>query len=218
MKTRDSQIQFIRIIAAVCMLFPLLARADDITRSVQEALRTRKLYYGEVDGIRGSETTEAVRRFQEKKGFDPTGTLDVMTLRALGLLPQVGLHSLGSERVEQSRDFVDRYLHACQSDSLDAELMFYADRVDYMDDGVQRKADLKTEFASYRQSWPDRRFKLIHCVASPSPSNPDEMIVTFRYRFDVRGDGQERNGMEDLNIVIRSISGELKIVSIREFQ
>jgi len=200
------------------MLIPLLARADDITRSVQEALRTRKFYYGEVDGVQGSETTEAVRRFQEKKGFDPTGALDETTLRALGLLPHVGLDASGSERVEQSRDFVDRYLHACQSGSLAAELTFYADRVDYMAEGVQRKADLKTELASYRQSWPERRFELIHCVASPSPSNPDEMIVTFRYQFDVRGDDHKRKGMEDLNIIIRSINGELKIVSIREFQ
>ncbi len=43
------------------------------------------------------------------------------------------------------------------------------------------------------------------------------MIVTFRYRFHVRGGGHERKGTEDLNMTIRSINGELKIVSIREF-
>ena len=209
--------QFIRI-AVVCMLLPFLASADDVTRSVQEALRSRKLYYGEVDGVQGAETTEAVRRFQEKRGFDPTGALDETTLRALGVLPHAGLEAPGSERVEQSRDFVDRYLHACQSGSLAAELTFYAERVDYMAEGVQRKADLKGALAQYRESWPERHFELMHCVASPSPSDPDEMIATFRYKFDVRGGGHDRKGVEDLNVVIRAVGGELKIISIKEFQ
>ena len=207
-------IRWIFIIASLFLLSPGV-RADDITRVVQEALRTRKFYYGDVDGRQGPETTEAIRRFQEKKGFDPTGTADETTLRALGLLPHASLNASGSERVEQCRDFIDRYLHACQAGDLAAELAFYADRVDYMDEGAERKAVLQVELASYRQNWPERRFKLVHCVASPNPSNRDETIATFRYQFDVRGDGGERKGVEDLNVTIRLIGGELRIVSMR---
>ncbi len=208
-----------RIALLFACLMPLMsgARADDLTRAVQEALRTRELYYGDVDGASGPETTEAVRRFQEKKGLDPTGTLDEATLRALELLPRSGAHAPGSERVEQCRDFIGRYLHACQAGDLAAEMGFYADRVDYMDEGPVTRADLQADLAAYRRNWPDRSFKLVHCVASPSPGDPDEMIATFRYEFDVRGDGHERKGMEDLNVVIRGVGGELKIVSMRQF-
>ncbi len=157
------------LLIAVLGLLPLPARADDITRAAQEALRTRKLYYGDVDGMQGSETTEAIRRFQEKKGFDPTGTLDETTLRALGLPPRAGLDVAGSNLVEQSRDFINRYLHACQSGSLAAELAFYADRVDYMAEGVERKAGIETELASYRESWPDRHFELNPLRRLPQP-------------------------------------------------
>jgi hypothetical protein len=193
------------------------ARADDLTRAAQEALRTRQLYYGEVDGIETAETTEAVRRFQEKKGFDPTGLLDETTLRALGLAPHAGPDAPGSERLEQSRDFILRYLHACQGGDLGAELAFYVGHVDYMGEGAEDKAGVEAELAAYRRNWPERRFKLLDCVASPNPANPDEIIATFRYRYNVRGDGSEREGIEDLNLILRSIGRELKIISIRAF-
>jgi hypothetical protein len=200
---------------AALLLAPA-ANADDMIRAVQEALRTRQFYYGEVNGVPSPETAEALRRFQEKKGFDPTGLPDEATMRALGLLPHAGPDAPAAERIEQSRDFIDRYLHACQSGDLAAELAFYADRVDYLADGPEPKAALRTELAAYRRNWPERTLTLLHCVASPSPAKIDEMIATFRYRFDVRGGGHEREGVEDLNVVIRSFGGTLKIVSIRE--
>ncbi len=209
-------IRRILLIASFLLLPPLL-RADSLTRAAQEALRARQLYYGEVDGIETSETMEAVRRFQAKKGFDPTGMLDEDTLRALGLAPHAGLDSPGSERIEQSRDFILRYLHACQSGDLGAELAFYAGHVDYMGEGAESKAAIEAGLASYRQNWPERRFKLLHCVASPDPADPDQIIATFRYQYSVRGDGRGHEGIEDLNAVIRSIGGELKIISIRAF-
>jgi hypothetical protein len=203
------------LLIASLLLLPRLARADELTGAVQEALRTRKLYFGDIDGVQSPETTEALRRFQEKKGLDPTGALDETTLRALGLLPHPGLDAPGSGRIEQCRDFIDRYLHACQANDPAAELAFYAGRLDYMSEGAQAKASLQPELASYRQNWPERHFKLLHCVSSPNPSDSDEIIATFRYQFDVLGGGRERKGIEDLNVTIRSIHGELKIVSIR---
>ncbi len=211
--------RIILLIACLLGVLPLArpARADDLTRAVQEALRTRELYYGDVNGAPGGETTEALRRFQAKKGLDPTGALDEATLRALGLLPPAGADAPGAERVDQCRDFIGRYLHACGEGDLGAELGFFADKVDYMDDGGLDKAALQADLAAYRRNWPERAFKLVHCVASPMPSNADELIATFRYQFDVRGGGHERKGIEDLNIVIRVAGGALKIISMREF-
>jgi hypothetical protein len=192
-------------------------RADELTRKVQEALRTRELYYGEVDGVRNPETSEAVRRFQEKKGIDPTGALDDATLHALGLLPPAASPAPGAIHTEQARDFIDRYLHACQSNDPDIELAFYAGRVNYMDEGAMDKSRLRTELAAYRKNWPDRHFKLLHCVASASPSKANEIIVTFRYQFVVRGGGHEQKGIEDLNAVIAFAGGEPGIISLKEF-
>jgi peptidoglycan hydrolase-like protein with peptidoglycan-binding domain len=62
-------------------------RADEITRQVQEELRKRHLYFGDVDGRFTPEVAAALRRYQERKGFPPSGTTDETTLRSLALLP-----------------------------------------------------------------------------------------------------------------------------------
>jgi peptidoglycan hydrolase-like protein with peptidoglycan-binding domain len=62
-------------------------RADEMTREVQEELRKRHLYFGDIDGRFTPEVSAALRRYQERKGFAPSGTPDDTTLRSLTLLP-----------------------------------------------------------------------------------------------------------------------------------
>lgn len=67
------------------LLVPLQFRGDDQVRSVQEELRRRNLYFGDIDGRRSGELSEAVRRYQKRKGFAESGTEDRNTLRSMGL-------------------------------------------------------------------------------------------------------------------------------------
>jgi peptidoglycan hydrolase-like protein with peptidoglycan-binding domain len=60
-------------------------RGEETTRSVQEELRRRNLYFGDVDGRDSNEVSEAVRRYQRKKGLSVTGQHDRETLLSLGL-------------------------------------------------------------------------------------------------------------------------------------
>ena len=73
------------LVALLCG--PLASRADEATRAVQEELRKRKLYFGDVDGRQTQPLLEAVRKYQERKGFAVTGTADSDTLRSLGIAP-----------------------------------------------------------------------------------------------------------------------------------
>lgn len=52
---------------------------------MQEELRKRNLYFGDVDGRATPETEAALRRYQERKGFDATGAATPETLSSLGL-------------------------------------------------------------------------------------------------------------------------------------
>lgn len=63
-------------------------QAQDETRSVQEELRRRSLYFGNVDGRDSAELREATKRYQSRKGFAATGQRDRETLRSLGLVPR----------------------------------------------------------------------------------------------------------------------------------
>jgi hypothetical protein len=201
------------ILVTVFSLVVPRARADDTIRAVQEALRVRKLYFGDVDGATSPATVQAIRRFQEKKGFDPTGLLSPPTLRALGIPTQ----SPGSDRLDQARDFIARFLHAGDSNRLAQIMAFYAERVDYMDDGFIHRDAIQSILTTYYETWPTRHSTLLHCVASLSPADPSEIIVTFRYQFDVRSPAHEQKGAEDLNTTLRPAGNDLQIVAIKEF-
>lgn len=71
---------------AVTSLVPSLARADEVTRQVQEELRRRHLYFNEIDGRNSQEVQNALRRYQQRQGFAATGQADEVTLRSLGIL------------------------------------------------------------------------------------------------------------------------------------
>lgn len=61
------------------------ARADEPTRQVQEELRRRNLYHGDIDGRQSLSFSAALKIYQERKGFPVTGQLDEVTLRSLGI-------------------------------------------------------------------------------------------------------------------------------------
>jgi peptidoglycan hydrolase-like protein with peptidoglycan-binding domain len=65
-----------------------VVRAQDDLRSVQEELRRRSLYFGDVNGRDSAELREATKRYQKRKGFPATGKPDRETLKSLGLVPR----------------------------------------------------------------------------------------------------------------------------------
>lgn len=77
------------VLSFVVLLFSAAGlRAQDDLRSVQEELRRRSLYFGDVNGRNSVELQEATKRYQKRKGFPATGRPDRETLKSLGLVPQ----------------------------------------------------------------------------------------------------------------------------------
>jgi murein L,D-transpeptidase YcbB/YkuD len=52
---------------------------------IQQALSRAGFYSGEVTGRWDAETVEAMKRFQQAQGLEPTGRLDALSLQKLGL-------------------------------------------------------------------------------------------------------------------------------------
>lgn len=59
--------------------------ADEQIRQVQEELRRRNLYYGDIDGRATAEIAAALKRYQTRKGFTPTGQIDQVTASSLNI-------------------------------------------------------------------------------------------------------------------------------------
>ena len=70
-------------------------------RTIQTKLKNWGYYNGAVDGIFGSQTTEAVKYFQRKNGLTADGIVGPATMRALGMTDttQSGTSSAQSENV-----------------------------------------------------------------------------------------------------------------------
>lgn len=59
--------------------------AAEPVRRAQEELRRRNLFFGDVDGQGSPELIAALKLYQMHKGFEPTGKLDSVTARSLGV-------------------------------------------------------------------------------------------------------------------------------------
>jgi len=63
----------------------MLARADQLVESVQQALKDQGFYYGEVTGEMNANLTAAIRRYQIRNGLQVNGELNNETLHSLGI-------------------------------------------------------------------------------------------------------------------------------------
>ncbi|MDQ6622685.1 MAG: peptidoglycan-binding protein [Verrucomicrobiota bacterium] len=72
-------------------LFALPLRADERVRQVQEELRRRNLFFGDVDGQPSPALANALRRYQARKGFDVTGAIDDATATSLDVQPRAAV-------------------------------------------------------------------------------------------------------------------------------
>ncbi len=66
-----------------------VAYADEQVRATQEELRRRNLYFGDVDGQASPDLANALKHYQERKGFVVTGTITEETAGSLNVpLPE----------------------------------------------------------------------------------------------------------------------------------
>jgi hypothetical protein len=73
------------LVLSASLLLRDVVFADEQVRRVQEELRKRHLFYADPTGEKGPALTLALKHYQAKKGFAPTGLIDSATLASLGL-------------------------------------------------------------------------------------------------------------------------------------
>jgi peptidoglycan hydrolase-like protein with peptidoglycan-binding domain len=110
----------ITFIMAVCVAG--LARADQTTQSVQQALKTQGVYYGKVTGDKNPDTAAAIRRYQIRTGLQVTGEINPETLQSLNVSskpnPAPSAQSASTPAVAQSSPLpLDRSAPVAQNSS-----------------------------------------------------------------------------------------------------
>ena len=273
--------RLLRLVLLLIMLGSIVpARADELTRQVQEELRKRNLYFGDVDGRRTEQIAVALRRYQQRKGFAATGEPDETTLRSLTLLPpaprlpatatatsspaghlqaSIALSPWPDATVLRSdearrnptppdtepadptptppiapppasasmhwpspdtvRGFLASYLRAGQSNDTEAQMPFYGEHVDYLNEGNVDRRFIHADIDGYDRRWPERRFTLLDpvTVAVSPDHDPEKIVVNFHYRFAVKRPHDAPEGeMSNTYTLQRTGPDSLRIISMKE--
>ena len=85
---RSSDIAQIPIPKARPQFTPQAANASTLVRDTQEGLRAKGMYDGEVDGLYGPKTREAIIRYQRQHGLEPSGEVSLTLADMLLAQPQ----------------------------------------------------------------------------------------------------------------------------------
>jgi hypothetical protein len=278
------------VLLALC---PGLLRAQDDLRSVQEELRRRSLYFGDVNGRDSAELQEATKRYQQRKGFTPTGKPDRETLKSLGLLPRspnepapaevawpnepvlpsdekvdpVAVASALNEETgvppaavvpkrlaERARSsatkrrnvsasassvspvvdprqkpknspvitppelakFASEFFAAMSSNDISRQLKFYADNVNYYQNGKIDRRIVEQTLRRYQARWPNRRYTMGPAVRYSRINARGEILMTFPVTFTLKDGRRTVTGQTANQLWISAATADPRIASISE--
>jgi peptidoglycan hydrolase-like protein with peptidoglycan-binding domain len=116
---------------------------------------------------------------------------------------------------ERLRDYVGAFVLAGLDPHVGAELEFFADRVDYYDDGVIGRDKIRADLQRYSQRWPQRRFWLAGPV-NVEPQPDSRLRVTFPLRFELRNGSKRASGKVLKTLLVEVTADDLQIVGVNE--
>lgn len=127
--------------------------------------------------------------------------------------PRRTTDSLDPDRL---RDYVAAFVLAGLDPKVGAELEFFADRVDYFDDGKLSRDRIRGDLKRYDARWPDRRFWLAGDLDVRTEAH-GRVRVTFPLRYELRSRSDRASGTVRKTLVLqRTRQNDLEIVGVNE--
>lgn len=119
---------------------------------------------------------------------------------------------LGGDRL---RDYVGAFVLAGVDPRVGSELEFFADRVDYFDEGVLARERIRRSLEQYDQRWPERRFRLAGPLQVEGQS-AGRLRVSFPLRYELRSGAKTSTGTVRKTLVLQQAGDDLQIVAVHE--
>lgn len=126
-----------------------------------------------------------------------------------------GDSSDGDISTERVRDYVGAFVLAGLDPQVGAEADFFADRVQYYDEGTIGRENIRRDLQRYAARWPERRFWLAGDV-TVKPQNGNRVRVTFPLRYELRNGPKHSSGKIAKTIVLEPTGDDLQIVAVNE--
>jgi peptidoglycan hydrolase-like protein with peptidoglycan-binding domain len=116
---------------------------------------------------------------------------------------------------DRLRDYVGAFVLAGLDPQVGAEADFFADRVEYFDQGVMSRDQIREDLKQYAARWPERRFWFAGDIRV-QPQNGNRVRVTFPLQYELRNGAKHSSGKIDKTLVLEMVGDDQQIVAVNE--
>jgi hypothetical protein len=116
---------------------------------------------------------------------------------------------------DRLRDYVAAFVLAGLDKSVGAEAEFFADHVEYYDQGVMDREKIQQDLKRYDERWPERHFWVAGKI-NVEPQSENRVRVTFPLGFKLRNGNKQSSGKVDKTLVLEPAGDDLQIVAVNE--
>ena len=116
---------------------------------------------------------------------------------------------------ERLRDYVAAFVLAGLDKNVGAEAEFFAERVNYYDQGVMDREKIRQDLKRYDERWPERHFWVAGKV-SVEPQSEKRVRVTFPLGFKLRNGNKQSSGKVEKTLILEPAGDDLQIVAVNE--
>ena len=154
-------------------------------------------------------TLESDRRFLR----DQTAAASPPPVRERTVAPPRAVPRSEAARRDVSR-FLETFLGAAGEQDSAKELSFFADSVDYFDQGRVNRESLEGVLDRSRAVWPSRKFELLDLEPVTTAGDP-EMRIRFTVRFENSNGLRRRAGIERQEaVIVKTGNGSLRLAAL----
>ena len=116
---------------------------------------------------------------------------------------------------ERMRDYVAAFVLAGVEKNVGAEAEFFADRVEYYDQGTMDREQIREDLKRYDEHWPERHFWIAGKI-NVEPQTDNRVRVTFPLGFKLRNANRNSSGKVKKTLVLERAGDDLQIVAVNE--
>jgi len=113
------------------------------------------------------------------------------------------------------RDYVEAFVLAGLDRNVGAESEFFANHVQYYDQGVKNRENIREDLKHYDERWPERHFWVAGTI-DVEPQSDYRLQVTFPLGFKLRNGNKTLTGKVDKTVVLEPAGDDLQIVAVNE--
>jgi peptidoglycan hydrolase-like protein with peptidoglycan-binding domain len=116
---------------------------------------------------------------------------------------------------ERLRDYVAAFVLAGLDKNVGTETEFFADHVQYYDQGTIDREKIREDLKRYDERWPERHFWVAGSI-NIEPQSDQQVRLTFPLGFKLRNANKQSSGKVDKTLVLARAGDDLQIVAVNE--